>query len=47
MTQPDATTFAGLIAVTATATVVHPDGADLTQLPDPTPVVGDDEQENH
>lgn len=45
MTDPDSPMFAGLISVTATATVVHPDGADLTQLPDPTEV--DDETEHH
>jgi hypothetical protein len=35
MTDPEPAPhlFAGLITVTATATAVHPDGADLTELP--------------
>jgi hypothetical protein len=37
----------GAITVIATATVVHPEGADLSELPDPAPVAGHDETENH
>jgi len=34
----------GSISVIATASVVHPEGADLSELPDPAPVVGADEK---
>lgn len=36
----------GYVSVVATATVVHPPGADLSALPDPTPVAGNDGTEN-
>jgi hypothetical protein len=46
MTEPEpAPLFGGLITLTASATVVHPDGADLSELPAATPADGDDETE--
>jgi hypothetical protein len=47
MTEPDPATFAGAVTVTATATVTHPEGADLSELPVLDPEAGDDEQENN
>jgi hypothetical protein len=47
MTEPaPGPLLGGLITITATATVVHPDGADLSELPDPNPAV-EDETEHH
>jgi hypothetical protein len=37
----------GAITIIATATVVHPPGADLSELPGATPAAGNDEMENH
>lgn len=37
----------GAITIIATATVVHPPGADLSELPGATPAAGNDETENH
>jgi hypothetical protein len=45
MTEPEPT-FAGALNVTATAFAVHPEGADLSELPVLTSEVDDDE-ENH
>lgn len=46
MTEPaPGPLMAGLITVTATATAVHPDGADLSELP--VPETGTETTENH
>jgi hypothetical protein len=43
MTAPEpAPTFAGLINITATAHATHPEGANLSELPDPN--LGDDNE---
>lgn len=48
MTEPEpGPLLGGLITITASASVVHPEGADLSELPGPATVGGNDEQENH